>query len=301
MELDRVVGHDRLGQAEELLQVEVHLQRQCLLGAAGCPVVRPEPHRDHGGRRDRPAGERVGHLGVPEERVPVLDRGARRPDVAVLDGELAHLVVLLLPEQVEGLRQRVGRGRRRAHATTPRVTHAAMVSPSTPASFKRCSVSVCARVGQRHDGVVPSHARQQRCQLREVLPPSDGCRPDDTAGPRTGGVRPPRPPRAPVPRTCRRRPARRPTVARRGAAKAWPQGGADVGLRAVVVLMARQLRTSEGGTEVGEELGLDGADGHPVPVGRAVGGVTGVAAGEDVVARADVGARRQDARRWRAT
>src|SRR5581483_5765409 len=43
----RVVGDDRLGQAEPLLEVEVHLQRQALLVAPRCPVVHPEPHRQH--------------------------------------------------------------------------------------------------------------------------------------------------------------------------------------------------------------------------------------------------------------
>ena len=37
VEDDRVVGHHRFGQLEALLQVEVHLQRQRLLGAARAP------------------------------------------------------------------------------------------------------------------------------------------------------------------------------------------------------------------------------------------------------------------------
>ena len=77
VELDRVVGHHGFGQAEVLLQVEVHLQRQRLLGAAGRPVVRAEPDRDHGRRRDGPPVRDSAHLVVPEERVAVLHRGAR--------------------------------------------------------------------------------------------------------------------------------------------------------------------------------------------------------------------------------
>ena len=45
------------GSSKMLLQVEVHLQRQRRLGATRRPVVRPEPHRDHRRRRDRPAGD----------------------------------------------------------------------------------------------------------------------------------------------------------------------------------------------------------------------------------------------------
>ncbi len=47
------------------------------------------------------------------------------------------------------------------------------------------------------------------------------------------------------------------------------------------------------GTEVGEELGLDGADREPLVVAAPVRGVAGVATREDVVARSDVAAQGQ--------
>ena len=59
----------------------------------------PEPHRQHRRRRDRAAGDLVGDVVVPEQRVAVLDRRARRPDVAALDRELARLLVLHLADQ----------------------------------------------------------------------------------------------------------------------------------------------------------------------------------------------------------
>ena len=94
VEHDGVVGHHCLGQAEAFLQVEMHLQGQGLFGAVGRPMVGPEPHRQHRRRRDRPVGDRRGRVGVPEQRIAVLDRGAAGPDVALLHGELAALLVL---------------------------------------------------------------------------------------------------------------------------------------------------------------------------------------------------------------
>ena len=90
------------------LQVEVHLQRQRRLGAARRPVVRAEPDREHGGRGDRSAGQLLGHLVVPEQRVAVLDRGAGRPDVAPLDRELPHLGSTARPRSRLGHARPVG-------------------------------------------------------------------------------------------------------------------------------------------------------------------------------------------------
>src|SRR5437660_367303 len=53
VEDDRVLGDHCFRQAEALLEVEVHLQGEHLLGATGGPVMRSEPHRQHGGRGDR--------------------------------------------------------------------------------------------------------------------------------------------------------------------------------------------------------------------------------------------------------
>ena len=56
----------------------------------------------------------------------------------------------------------------RRHATTCRATQRATVSPSTPASFKRCSVSVCVMSGNATGSPIrrPRHAGQQWRQLR---------------------------------------------------------------------------------------------------------------------------------------
>src|SRR4029079_16322699 len=105
------------------------------------PVVRPEPHRQHRRRRDRAAGDLRRRVVVPEQRVAVLDRRARRPDVAPLDRELAGLLVLHLPDQrldVGGHRALRGR----AHAATPSSRSAAISSFVKPASPSSASVSV---------------------------------------------------------------------------------------------------------------------------------------------------------------
>ena len=65
-------------------------------------------------------------------------------------------------------------------------------------------------------------------------------------------------------------------------------GGPDLRLCLLVVLGCGELGAAEGPAQVGEELGLDGPDGQPAPVGRGVGGVAGEATGEDVVPGPDV-------------
>ena len=54
VEDDGVVAHDRLGQAEPLLEVEVDLEGKSLGGPPGRPVVGAEPHRHHGRGSDGP-------------------------------------------------------------------------------------------------------------------------------------------------------------------------------------------------------------------------------------------------------
>ena len=144
VEHDRVVGHHRLGQVEALLQVEVHLQRQRLLRAARRPVVRAEPHREHRRRRDRAAGDLVGDVVVPEERVAVLDRRADRPDVAALDGELARLLVLHLADQ----RLDVGRARSSSRGHSFLAQRRDLVGASSRP--RRSSASVSVIVGVAH-------------------------------------------------------------------------------------------------------------------------------------------------------
>ena len=85
VEHDRVVGHHRLGQPEALLQVEVHLQRQRLLGAARAPSGAGRNHTDSiVGGAIGPSVSSAATVVVPEERVAVLDRRAAGPDVALL-------------------------------------------------------------------------------------------------------------------------------------------------------------------------------------------------------------------------
>ena len=137
VEHDRVVAHHRFRQPEHLLQVEVHLQRQRLLGAARRPVVRAEPHREHRRRRDRPAGDLRGDVVVPEQRVAVLDRRARRPDVAALDRELPRLLVLHLADQ------RLDLGRQRRASLTPPLLPRAAPRSRPPSSRLRAAARRC--------------------------------------------------------------------------------------------------------------------------------------------------------------
>ena len=70
--------------------------------------MRPEPDRDHRGRRDRAARDLGRGLVVPEDRVAVPDRRAGRPDVAALDVELADLLVALLADPGLDLGRQIG-------------------------------------------------------------------------------------------------------------------------------------------------------------------------------------------------
>jgi hypothetical protein len=94
-----VLGHDRLGQLEASLEVEVDLQGQLLDRATGRPVVRPEPRGEQHQRRHRTVGDLVGDGVVPEQGVGVLDRRRAGPEVPALHRELADLLVLQLPDQ----------------------------------------------------------------------------------------------------------------------------------------------------------------------------------------------------------
>ena len=108
------------GRPKRFLQVEVHLQWQLLARPTGRPVMRAEPGRQHRRRRDRSVGELGGDVVVPEQRVAVLDRRARSPEVAALHRELARLLVLQLVDQRGDVaRQVVGCVMRLGHAITP--------------------------------------------------------------------------------------------------------------------------------------------------------------------------------------
>ncbi len=167
------------------------------LGPARRPVVRTEPDRDHRRRRDRPAGELVGHVVVPEQRVAVLDRGAATSRCS-----------------------RARRGtpplRRTAPAPISAATSAARVDdrsaaschhpfarsrrdparPSTPASSSSASVSVAVAVGQRDR---PGRGRSMPASTGPTCAkrPAVGWRGLDDDVPRPancGVVRRPRPP-----------------------------------------------------------------------------------------------------------
>ena len=71
------------------------------------------------------------------------------------------------------------------------------------------------------------------------------------------------------------------------------EGSPDGGLGRVVELVRRQLGTAESPAQVGEELRLDGAHGHPFAVAGLVRAVAGEAAGKNVVARLRSGAEGQ--------
>src|SRR5262249_2176224 len=109
-------------------------------GEPGRPVVRTEPHRQHGRRRDRPAGDLGGDIVVPEQRIAVLDRRARRPDVTPLDRELPGFLVLHLADHLLDVRRYLGR----RHAPTPSPRSPAISAAVYPASPSRASVSVIA-------------------------------------------------------------------------------------------------------------------------------------------------------------
>ena len=94
VEDDRVVAHDRLGQVEALLEVEVHLEGQALARGPGDQWWGRNHSRQQRGHGDGAAGDGVGDLVVPEQRVAVLDRRRAGPRVAPLDGEVADRVVL---------------------------------------------------------------------------------------------------------------------------------------------------------------------------------------------------------------
>ena len=68
-----------------------------------------------------------------------------------------------------------------------------------------------------------------------------------------------------------------------------PEGGPDLVLAIVVQLMGHPFLAAEQTAEIGEEPRLDGSDGEPGPVGRPVGVVTGVAAGDHALAVTDGG------------
>ena len=105
----------------------------------------------------------------------------------------------------------------------------------------------------------------------------------------------------PPTRRCRPGRARRPTRRACGCANAAREVGADRVLHRVVGLVREPLLAAERAAEVREELRLDRADRDPAVVGAAVDVVAGVAAGEDVVARARGPRRSRGTRRRTAT
>src|SRR5438445_136486 len=130
--------------------------------------MRPEPHRDHCGRRDRAARDLGGGLVVPEDRAAVLDRRAGRPDVAALDVELAFELVALLADPRLDVGRQVGTighalsprwpvgtasGLCPPYATTPALCSCAISSGATPAAASSASVSVRDPSGTR---IVPA-------------------------------------------------------------------------------------------------------------------------------------------------
>ena len=164
-----------------------------------------------------PARQRVGHLVVPEERVAVLHRGARRPDVAALDGELPHLVVLLLADEIAGLGQCVA-------GVMPPPSGPPSGRPSRrrrrpPSRGARCRSAVMSGSDDRRRPAAPFRpgaAPAAAARLR-----SGGVAVVTARGLRPAGGRPPRRSRGPGPRRCRPRPAPRPT--RRGCGWRRPQ------------------------------------------------------------------------------
>ena len=166
--------------------------------------------------------------------------------------------------------------------------NAATVSPSTPASFKRCSVSVtlmsgnvgaavrsmpassgasCAKVPCGGVGGRDHHAPGAELRVAGDLGHFEHGR---DAGVGAGQELHPL------------------VTGPRG--EGAGEGGPDLGLGGLLVLGRHQLGAAQRPAQVGEELGLDGPDGQPAPVGRLIGAVAGVATREDVVPGPDVAA-----------
>src|SRR5258706_12491972 len=100
--------------------------------------MRPERDRQHRRRRDRPAGDLRRGFVVPEQRVAVLDRRARRPDVSALYGELSGLLVLHCADRLLDLCEHAAL----THAATPSSRIAAISAAEYPASLNNAPVSV---------------------------------------------------------------------------------------------------------------------------------------------------------------
>ena len=289
VEDDGVVGHHRLGQLEALLQVEVHLQRQ-LLGSVrpGRPVVRAEPHREHRRRRDRAAGDLVGDVVVPEQRVAVLDRrarwsrcsrarpGTRRPPRTA-------------PRRSAPRRRPAARRGGVAHAITPASCSWPARPPTRPAPVSSSSVSVT--VASRTSYGLGRGVPCPRAPDPPVgtSPCSGACAVDERRrGPRTARRRPisgdgQHRRHAGVGRAELARPTRRGP----GSANTRAQVGAD--LRPAPrrrVWCGDPLLAAERAAQVGPEVRLDGGDREPLAVAQRYDVVAGVAAGEQVVARA---------------
>ena len=95
-----VLGHDRLGQLEARLQVEVDLQRQLLDSARPGAQWWGRNHAESSDeRRDRAVGELVRRRRRPRTAGCRSRPTTRSPEVAALHGELAFLLVLELADQ----------------------------------------------------------------------------------------------------------------------------------------------------------------------------------------------------------
>ena len=242
---------------------------------------------------------------VPEQRVAVLHRRARGPDVALLDGELALLLVLRDPDQPLDVVDADG-----AHATTPFARRSAIRGRAEAGGGQqrdrcRCRAGSPATTGSSGAAMPASTGPTWRNRAGPSPPPAaragGGHRLDDGVTGRVllvvdqlghrqhrghAGVGPGQ--------------LGHPGVAVLGG-EGGPEVGPDLVLDLVVELVVDPLLAAEEPAQVGEELGLDGPDRQPPAVGRLVGVVAGVPAGDDVVARARPaprwpGARRRPAR-----
>ncbi len=241
----------------------------------------------------------VGDLVVPEQRVAVLHRRARRPDVAALDRELPHLVVLLLADQVE----RAGQDRRRP----PSCHH----PPGDPAGH-RLAVDAgllqevlgvgLRQVGQRHRPLRPRPSRPAAAPAGAARLPSDGRPPRPPAGPTNWGC-PATSPTSSTGATQVSAPASASTHSSRvRVAKAAANAARMAGCAVVLELVAGELGAAQR-ARTGWRRTWPRSRPRPPTCRRlrAVGAVAGVAAREDVVARAGSRHRAPAARRPAAT
>ena len=115
VEHDRVVAHHRFRQAEALLQVEVHLQRQRRLASRPGAQWCGRNHTDSivGGAIGPPVSS-AATSSSQNSGLPFSTDAHDGPDVAALDRELAGLLVLhLVDQRVDVGGQVVGRPSRR--------------------------------------------------------------------------------------------------------------------------------------------------------------------------------------------